>query len=114
LIASYVYLLELSNGAYYAGYAADPRRRYQSHLRGRGSRLARSFPPVRLVQCWRVRGGRSSAQRVEAFLKSCSRADKERLANDPQLLAVWLRQRTAVRLRPRPFALDPTEPAGRG
>jgi hypothetical protein len=69
--------------------------------------LTRSFPPVGLAQCWRVNGGRSEAQRVEAFLKSCTRADKQRLASEPALLAVWLRQRRGLRLRPRPCSLDP-------
>jgi putative endonuclease len=102
-----VYLLVLANGAYYAGYAGDVQQRLQRHLRGTGSRLTRSFPPVRLAQCWRVSGGRSRAQQIEAFLKSCSRADKHRLASEPDLLAVWLRQRRGLRVRPKPCSLNP-------
>ena len=97
-----MYLLELSNGSYYAGYARDVRQRYQRHLAGTGSRLTRSFPPVRLAQCWRVSGGRSQAQRVEAFLKSCNREEKRRLVKEPQLLGSWLRQRRSLQIRPRP------------
>lgn len=106
-----MYLLVLSNGSYYAGYAGDVRQRYQRHLRGAGSRLTRSFPPVRLAQCWRVRGGRSRAQQIEAFLKSCTRADKHRLVSEPDLLAVWLRQRRGLRVRPKPCSLDPDLPS---
>jgi putative endonuclease len=105
-----VYLLLLSNGSYYAGFARDVRQRYQRHLQGSGSRLARSFPPVRLAQCWQVRGGRSQAQQVEAFLKSCTRTDKHRLVSDPALLAEWLRQRRGLRMRPKPCRLDPDLP----
>jgi putative endonuclease len=97
-----VYLLVLSNGSYYAGYARDIRQRYRRHREGTASRLTRSFPPVRLAQCWKVRGGRSRAQQVEAFLKSCNRADKQRLVGDPQLLGLWLRQRRRLRIQPRP------------
>ncbi len=108
-----MYLLELSNGSYYAGYARDVRQRYQRHLAGTGSRLTRSFRPVRLAQCWRVNGGRSQAQRVEAFLKSCSRQEKRMLVQEPQLLGAWLRQRRSLRLRPRPCLLAPQPPPAR-
>jgi putative endonuclease len=106
LTFSYVYLLVLSNGCYYAGFARDMRERYRRHIRGTGSRLTRSFPPVRLAQCWQVRGGRSQAQKVEAFIKSCSRSDKRLLVSDPNLLGVWLQQRGGSRIRPKPWRLD--------
>jgi putative endonuclease len=105
-----VYLLVLSNGSYYAGYAQDVRQRYQRHLEGAASRLTRSFPPLRLAQCWKVRGGRSQAQQVEAFLKSCNRADKQRLVSNPQLLGLWLRQRRRLRIHPRPCLPGPDLP----
>jgi putative endonuclease len=103
----------LSNGSYYAGYARDVLQRYQRHLAGTGSRLTRSFPPVRLAQCWRVSGGRSQAQRVEAFLKSCNREEKQRLVSDPRLLALWLRQRRRLRIRPRPCLFGAELPPAR-
>ncbi len=108
-----MYLLVLSNGSYYAGYARDVRQRYQRHLAGAGSRLTRSFPPVRLAQCWRVSGGRSQAQRVEAFIKSCNREEKQRLEGDPLLLGRWLRQRRNLHIRPQPCLLGPEPPPPR-
>jgi putative endonuclease len=105
-----VYLLVLSNGSYYAGYARDVQQRYQRHVAGTGSRLTRSFPPVRLAQCWRVSGGRSQAQRVEAFLKACNHADKQQLVSDPRLLGLWLRQRKRLRIQPRPCLPGPDLP----
>jgi putative endonuclease len=105
----YVYVLQLSNGSYYTGYARDPLRRLARHAAGRGSRLARSFRPRALAGCWRVRGGRSEAMRVEAFIKSRSRAAKEQLLREPSSLAGSLRRATGLRLRPLPFlaAIDP-------
>jgi putative endonuclease len=99
----YVYVLELSNGSYYTGYARDPLRRLVRHASGRGSRLVRSFRPRSLAGCWRIRGGRSEAMRVEAFIKSCPRAAKELLLREPASLAARLRQATGMRLRPFPF-----------
>jgi putative endonuclease len=99
----YVYVLRLSNGSYYTGYARDPLRRLARHAAGRGSRIARSFRPRALAGCWRVRGGRSEAMRVEAFIKSRPRAAKELLLRDPSSLAASLRRGTGLRLRPLPF-----------
>ncbi len=98
----YVYVLRLANGSYYTGYARDPLERLARHAAGRGSRLARSFRPLQLAGCWRVRGGRSEALRVEAFIKSRSRAGKELLLREPSRLAAGLRQATGLRLRPLP------------
>jgi len=104
----FVYVLQLANGSYYTGYARDPLQRLGRHAAGRASRLTRSFRPVRLAGCWRIRGGRSEAQRVEAFIKSCPRAEKELLLREPAGLAARLRRATGLRLRPFPFlaALD--------
>jgi putative endonuclease len=99
----YVYVLRLSGGSYYTGYARDPLRRLARHAAGRGSRIARSFRPLELAGCWRVRGGRSQAMRVEAFIKSRPRAAKELLLRDPCSLAASLRRATGLRLRPLPF-----------
>jgi putative endonuclease len=104
----FVYVLLLANGSYYTGYARDVLQRLGLHAAGRASRLTRSFRPVRLAGCWRIRGGRSEALRVEAFIKACPRADKELLLREPASLAVRLRRGTGLRLRPFPFlaALD--------
>jgi putative endonuclease len=99
----YVYVLELSNGSYYTGYARDPLRRLARHAAGRGSRLVRGLRPRALAGCWRVRGGRSQAMQVEAFVKSRSRAAKELLLAEPASLAGSLRRATGLRLRPLPF-----------
>ena len=104
----FVYMLLLANGSFYTGYARDLRQRLRLHEAGRASRLTRSFRPLRLAGCWRVRGSRAEAMRVEAFIKGCPRAAKERLVREPATLAASLRRETGLRLRPRPFlpALD--------
>ena len=99
----YVYVLELANGSYYTGFARDPLQRLARHAAGRGSRLVRSFRPLELAGCWRVRGGRSEAMRVEAFIKSCPRETKQLLLREPFGLASRLRRATGLRLRPLPF-----------
>jgi putative endonuclease len=99
----YVYVLELANGSYYTGCARDPLARLARHAAGKGSRLARSFPPRGLAGCWRLGGGRAAAQRVEAFIKSRPRAAKQLLLREPASLAAELRRATGLRLRPLPY-----------
>jgi putative endonuclease len=98
----FVYMLCLSNGSYYTGYARDIQERLARHREGRASRLTRSFRPLTLAGCWRLRGGRSEALRVEAFIKRCPRSAKESLLAEPGKLGSWLRRQTGLRLRPQP------------
>lgn len=103
----YVYMLLLDNGHFYTGVARDAAKRFEQHVRGRASRLTRSFKPLAFARCWRLRGGRAQAQKVEAFIKSCPRKRKELFVREPQQLGVWLRQKTGSRIR-----LTPIEPPG--
>ena len=83
----WVYILQVSNGNYYTGFTADIRRRYREHLDGSGGcRYTRSFPPVKLVQCWRVFGLRGTALRIEHYVKKKPRATKEQLIRHPDML----------------------------
>ena len=82
----YVYVLRLKGGALYTGYTCDVGSRLRRHVAGRASRCTRSFPPVQVVACWEVAGGRGAAMSVERFLKGRDRAGKELLAENPELL----------------------------
>ena len=99
----FVYLLELRGGALYTGHTRDIAERLRRHAQGSGSRLTRNFRPLRLARCWRLRGGRATAMRVEAFIKSRPRAEKLDLVRNPTLLGRLLRRETGLRLRPAPF-----------
>lgn len=83
----WVYILLCSNGCYYTGYTSDLERRYQEHLEGSAkSKYTRSFKPVKLAQSWKIEGGRGDAMKLESYIKSLNRAEKERLIKHPELL----------------------------
>lgn len=106
----FVYMLELGNGNLYTGYTRDLQARYLQHARGRGGRYTRSFPPVRIAQCWNTYGSRAAAMKVEALIKSCDRRQKQRLVAEPRLLGQLLLRRGGPRLRLDPFDFGAAAP----
>ncbi len=81
-----LYIIECVNGSYYTGIARDVGKRYSAHVSGTACRYTKSFPPTRLLRAWRIGGGRSVAQKVEAMVKSLSRGEKETLVRNPKSL----------------------------
>lgn len=71
----WLYLIECSNGSYYAGITTDVQRRYAQHLSGKGAKYTRSFPPRRLLGA-RACPDRASASRAEYAIRKLSRSDK--------------------------------------
>ena len=78
----YVYILHCDNGSYYTGYTPDLARRYQAHLDGK-CKYTRSFKPLRIAHSWFVEGEKADAMRVERYIKSLSRQQKEDLLLSP-------------------------------
>lgn len=84
----YVYILYCKNDTYYTGFTDDVVRRYQSHLNGTGKcKYTRSFKPLGLAQCWGIRGSKATAMRVERYIKTLSRGQKEALIKNPEGLS---------------------------
>jgi putative endonuclease len=71
----YVYLIECTNAALYAGIAKDVEARYQQHLDGKGAKYTRANPPKRLVAV-KAFPDRSSASKAEYALKQLPREKK--------------------------------------
>ena len=97
--AFYVYILETENGSLYTGYTDDPAARFAKHCSGKGAKFTRAFRPVRMAACWKVAGAKGNAMKVEAFIKSLSRAEKETLAEKPSALLPLYRSRRAGGIR---------------
>ena len=79
-VAGYeLYLLRCADGSLYTGIARDADKRLLEHQGGtRGARYLRGRAPLAIV--YRVAAGdRSSASRLEYFVKQLSKADKETL-----------------------------------
>lgn len=83
----WVYMLYCENHTYYTGYTTDLMKRYQSHVDGTGKcKYTRSFKPVRIAQSWQIQGSKADAMRIECYIKSLSRAEKEKVIESPSLL----------------------------
>ena len=77
----YIYILRCEDDSLYTGIAKDYRARYEKHLSGTGAKYTRSRKPVKIERAWRTEG-RSSASRVEYFLKKNPRKTKERFIGE--------------------------------
>jgi len=83
-MAHFVYILECQGNRYYTGYTTDLERRYQEHVEGSAKwKFTRSFAPIKIAACWDV-ADKSSALKIEKFIKSLSRKEKEALVADPE------------------------------
>ena len=84
----WVYILHCDNGNYYTGYTTNLLRRYQEHMTGTDKcKYTRSFKPVGMAQCWQVFGNKSTAMKVENFIKQLSRQEKQQLLLTPEHLS---------------------------
>lgn len=82
-----VYILLCSNGNYYTGYTNDLKRRYKEHLDGSiKCKYTRSFKPLNIAQCWEVSNCKNTALRIEKYIKSLKKKDKEQLILYPEKL----------------------------
>ena len=70
-----LYLLECSNGAYYAGITNDLEARFTAHLSGKGARYTRANPPIKIIAS-KAYPDRSTASIAEAQLKNLPRNKK--------------------------------------
>ncbi len=87
---SYVYILRCADGTLYTGYTTDLNRRFEEHQQGSRKckyTMPKSRRPVEIACAWAVEAPRGNALRVEAFIKSLTRAQKMKLIRDGKTLA---------------------------
>jgi DNA-3-methyladenine glycosylase I len=85
----WVYILHCNNDNYYTGYTTDLARRYQEHLTGTAKcKYTRSFKPVCIAQYWQINGSKAAAMKVERFIKTLSKQEKELLILYPHRLSL--------------------------
>lgn len=89
--AAYFYVLRCANGALYAGWTSDLRRRMRAHLRGTASRFTRSSGPVHLA-AWVHVPSRTQARSLEARFKALSRREKLEAIEQRQAFGLPLRK----------------------
>lgn len=72
----YFYVLECSDGTYYAGYTNDLNRRIATHNAGKGAKYTRARRPVKVIY-YEEFHTKSEAMRAEYSFKKLSRKNKE-------------------------------------
>lgn len=83
----WVYILRCSNGNFYTGYTTDMARRYKEHIQGTTKcKYTRSFKPLGIAQCWQITDSKSIVMKIEKFIKSLSKDEKEKLILCPDML----------------------------
>lgn len=87
----WVYILHCDNNSYYTGYTHDLDKRYLAHVNGTAKcKYTQSFKPLRIAQSWKIAGDKACAMRIERYIKTLSRADKESLIAEPSRLEIML------------------------
>ena len=71
----FLYLLECSNGSFYAGITTDLAARFLAHQQGKGARYTRANPPIRILAQAEYED-RSAASKAEWALKQLPRDEK--------------------------------------
>lgn len=74
----YAYILECSDGTYYAGYTPDIQNRIKLHNAGKGAKYTRDRRPVKLVWC-KEYSYFKRAFKKEMEIKKLTRQAKEEL-----------------------------------
>lgn len=83
-------MLLCENNTYYTGYTNDLAARYASHINASGKcKYTRSFKPLNIAQCWQISGDKSQALKLERYIKTLSRSDKEKLILQPMMLSEY-------------------------
>lgn len=115
---SWVYILEVDGGRYYTGWTANLQRRFEAHWseaasKG-GAKFTKGFRPKRVAAIWEIEGFRAQGQRLESFIKSQSRVEKEGFVRKPETLAQRFYDAEEMRFkdglikeRKHPFAIRP-------
>lgn len=76
-----VYVIELSNGAYYTGITNDLDKRIKTHARGKGSAYVKANLPILNIMYVEYVANRSEASKREAEIKNMRRDLKVKLAD---------------------------------
>ncbi len=80
-------MLRCENGSLYTGYTDNLEKRFQAHVSGKGSKYTRAFKPLSIAKAWEIKDGKSSAMRLEHYLKKLSHAEKEEVIKQNLLVA---------------------------
>lgn len=91
---SYIYMIKCQDGSYYTGIAKDIRKRMRQHFfkERSGAKYTRSRQAISLEAAWETDNW-PEAGRMECFIKSLSRKEKEELVKRPEHLRDFYKKR---------------------
>lgn len=83
----YTYIIKCEKGTLYTGIAKDVTKRFEEHISGskKGAKYTRANRAVSIEAVWSS-ADRSTASKLEAFIKKLSRIQKLELIATPDLL----------------------------
>lgn len=81
----YIYILRCQGQTLYTGIATDYKERFKKHKKGLGAKYTKLHPPLFIESVWSIEG-RSNATKVELYIKSLNKKQKEDLIKNPLLL----------------------------
>lgn len=90
----FVYVLRCSDNSLYTGFATDVKRRLNEHLsdKKKGAKYTRLHIPIAVEAVWEAEN-RSSALKLEAFIKKLSKTQKEELIKNPEQISTKYEQK---------------------
>lgn len=90
----YVYMLRCKDNSIYTGYTTNIKRRYSEHLGKykRGAKYTHSRIPVSIAALWET-DSKSSAMKLEYFIKKLSKQQKEELIINNDLVSTKYEER---------------------
>lgn len=77
----FVYMIRCMDNSLYTGITTDVKRRYEEHEKGRGAKYTKVRKPIKICTVFQVED-RSSAGKLEYFIKNLSKKEKEILISD--------------------------------
>ncbi|MCM1162411.1 MAG: GIY-YIG nuclease family protein [Roseburia sp.] len=91
---NYVYIIKCQDESYYTGITKDIKKRLKQHFykEKQGAKYTKSRQALWLEALWETSGW-SEAGRLEYFIKSLNRKEKEELVKNPSFLAEAYRKK---------------------
>ena len=77
----FVYMIRCMDNSLYTGITTDVKRRYEEHEKGRGAKYTKVRKPIKICAVFQVED-RSSAGKLEYFIKNLAKKEKEILISD--------------------------------
>ena len=94
----YIYIVRSKTNTLYTGITTDIGRRMDEHMndKKKGAKYTRAFKIDRL-ELVLTTNGRSNASKIECFIKSFTRQEKEMFIKDPQIIVEMILDKKSIK-----------------